>query len=85
MPKEEARTKIATGLGVTLTKLEEEFLASRNQRLQEEAEGARSLKTAAQPLPEDPFQRALDEGLDNIRSELKKLFLLAADPKRSRS
>jgi hypothetical protein len=80
MPNGQTLVKLATGLGVTLPKLEEEFLHSRNQRLREEADKAKAPPPAL-PLPEDPFDRAIDEGLDVIKSELRKLFLLR-DPKR---
>jgi transcriptional regulator with XRE-family HTH domain len=83
MPTGKTLLKLATGLGVTLPKLEEEFLHSRNQRLREEADRAKALPPA-QPLTDDPYDRAIDEGLDIIKSELRKLLLLRPDPKRSR-
>ena len=81
MPNEQTLLKLATGLGVTLAKLEEEFLHSRNQRVREEAD-----KVKAQPAPppqDDLYDRAIDEGLDIIKSELRKLFVLR-DLKRPR-
>jgi hypothetical protein len=82
MPNERTLLKLATGLGVTLPKLEEEFLHSRNQRLREEADQAKA--PPVQPLQDDTYDRAIDEGLDVIKSELRKLLLLR-DPKRSRN
>jgi transcriptional regulator with XRE-family HTH domain len=79
MPTEETLAKIAKGLGVTHRKLEEALLESRDQRLREEEKA----RAQAAPLPpaEDPFRRAVREGVQNITRELERLFLLAGDAK----
>jgi len=79
MPTAETFAKIAQGLGVTLGKLEEELLASRDQRLREEK--AKAVQTAPPAPVEDPFRRAVREGVQNITRELERLFLLAGDAK----
>jgi transcriptional regulator with XRE-family HTH domain len=72
MPTEASRVRLAKGLGVTLAKLEEELLVSRNQRLQGE-------EAPAQPEErDDQYQRDVREGLGNISRELERLFLLMA-------
>jgi transcriptional regulator with XRE-family HTH domain len=84
MPTPETRALIAKGLGITLARLEEELLATRNERLREEAKQARAAEEAPPPAAEtgDPYQRAVREGLGNVTRELERLFLLTADPKR---
>jgi transcriptional regulator with XRE-family HTH domain len=83
MPSPETQVLIAKGLGITFARLEEELLATRNERLREEARQARVAEEAP-PAAEagDPYQRAVREGLGNVTRELERLFLLTADPKR---
>ena len=76
LPGEKLSARLAKGLGVTLAKLEEEILVSRNERMRDE-EKAREV-TAPRPAEvDDPYQRAVREGLDIIHREVEKLFLLA--------
>lgn len=84
MPTPETRVLIAKGLGITLARLEEELLATRNERLREEAKQAR----APEPVPpaaetDDPFQQAVRDGLAVIHSEFEKILLLANPNRRS--
>jgi hypothetical protein len=83
MPTSETRILIAKGLGITLARLEEELLATRNERVREEARQARAAEEAP-PAAEtgDPYKRAVREGVGNLARELERLFLLNADPKR---
>lgn len=83
MPTEPTSTRLAKGLGVTLAKLEEELLVSRNERLRKE-EKARTADEAPRAAADDPYQRAVREGLDIVHRELEKLLLLA-NPNRGRS
>ena len=85
LPGEKLSAKLAKGLGVTVAKLEEEILVSRNERMQEETTKAREVETPPRPAEaDDPYQRAVREGLDTIHRELEKLLLLA-NPQRGRS
>ena len=84
MPTEETLAKIAKGLGVTVRKLEEEMLESRDRRLREEMEQARAAPAAAPPQADDPFRRAVQEGVQNITRELERLFLLVGAAKNLR-
>jgi transcriptional regulator with XRE-family HTH domain len=82
LPTPTTSARLAKGLGVTLAKYEEELLASRNERMREENEKARE---APQPAEnDDPYQRAVREGLDIIHRELEKLLLLAHPKLKSR-
>jgi transcriptional regulator with XRE-family HTH domain len=84
MPSEENFAKIAIGLGVTLTKLEEEVLESRELRLRED-EQAKAAPAASPPRPvADPFRQAVQEGVQKITHELERLFLLVGDAKNFR-
>jgi transcriptional regulator with XRE-family HTH domain len=83
MPTAETFAKIAQGLGVTIPELEEELLESRHQRLRGE-EKARSAQAAAPSPAEDPFRRAVHEGVQNITRELEKLILLVGDARNLR-
>ena len=84
-PGEKLSARLAKGLGVTLAKLEEEILVSRNERMRNETEKARAAEAAPRPAEaDDPYQRAVREGLDVIHREFEKLLLLA-DPRRGRS
>jgi len=77
LPGEELSAKLAKGLGVTLAKLEEEILVSRNERMQEETAKAREAETPPRPAEaDDPYQRAVREGLNVIHQEFEKLLLL---------
>jgi len=82
LPGEKLSAKLAKGLGVTVAKLEEEILVSRNERMREETTKAREVETPPRPAEaDDPFQRAVREGLNVIHQEFEKLFLLL-DPHR---
>ena len=82
LPTPTTSARLAKGLGVTLAKYEEELLASRNERMREETEKARE---TPQPVEnDDPYQRAVREGLDVIHRELEKLLLLAHPKLKSR-
>ena len=83
MPNPETSILLAKGLGVTLAKLEEEILVSRNERLRKE-EKARTADEAPRAAADDPYQRAVREGLDVVHRELEKILLLA-NPNRGRS
>lgn len=78
MPGAKLQARLAKGLGVTHAKLEEEILASRNDRLREDAaEKARGTEAPPRPAESnDPYQHAVREGLEVIHRELEKLFLL---------
>lgn len=77
LPGEELSAKLAKGLGVTLAKLEEEILVSRNERMREETTKAREAEAPLRPAEaDDPFQRAVREGLNVIHQEFEKLLLL---------
>jgi len=77
LPGEKLSAKLAKGLGVTVAKLEEEILVSRNERMREETTKAREVETPPGPAEaDDPFQRAVREGLNVIHQEFVKLFLL---------
>jgi transcriptional regulator with XRE-family HTH domain len=83
LPGEELSARLAKGLGVTLAKLEEEILVSRNERLREAAE-KREAVTAPRPAEtDDPYQRAVRDGLDIIHREFEKILLLV-NPHRGR-
>jgi transcriptional regulator with XRE-family HTH domain len=83
LPGEKLSAQLAKGLGVTLAKLEEEFLVSRNERMQEEK--ARDAEAAPRPTEaDDPYQRAVRDGLNVIHQEFEKLLLLL-NPHRGRS
>jgi transcriptional regulator with XRE-family HTH domain len=85
LPTPATSVRLAKGLGVTLAKYEEELLASRNDRMREETEKAREGEAAPHPAEnDDPYQRAVREGLDTIHRELEKLLLLAHPKLRSR-
>jgi transcriptional regulator with XRE-family HTH domain len=85
LPGEKLSAKLAKGLGVTLAKLEEEILVSRNERMQDETMKTRETEAAPRhPAADDPYQQAVREGLDIIHHELEKLLLLA-NPQRGRS
>lgn len=85
LPTPATSARLAKGLGVTLAKYEEELLASRNERMREETAKAHEAEAAPQPAQnDDPYQRAVREGLDIIHREFEKLLLLAK-PHRSRS
>jgi transcriptional regulator with XRE-family HTH domain len=85
LPGAKLSARLAKGLGVTLAKLEEELLVSRNERLREEEGKARAVDVASRAATnDDPYQRAVREGLDVIHRELEKLLLLA-NPNRGRS
>ena len=84
IPNPETRVLLAKGLGVTLAKLEEELLVSRNERLRKEEEKARTADEAPRAAADDPYQRAVREGLDIVHRELEKILLLA-NPNRGRS
>lgn len=76
LPGEKLSAQLAKGLGVTLAKLEEEILVSRNERMREEK--ARDVEAAPRPAEtDDPYQRAVREGLDVIHREVEKILLLA--------
>lgn len=78
LPGEKLSAKLAKGLGVTLAKLEEEILVSRNERMREETTKVRAVETAPRPAePDDPYQREVREGLDTVHRVLEKLLLLA--------
>ncbi|MFY9826659.1 MAG: helix-turn-helix domain-containing protein [Thermoanaerobaculia bacterium] len=84
LPGDELSAKLAKGLGVTLAKLEEEILVSRNERMREE-EKAREAETVPRPAgADDPYQRAVREGLDIIHREIEKILLLV-NPHRGQS
>ncbi len=84
-PGEKLMARLAKGLGVTLAKLEEEILVTRNERLREEETKARETETTSRPVQaDDPYQRAVRDGLNIIHQELEKLLLLA-NPQRGRS
>lgn len=85
LPTPATSSRLAKGLGVTLAKYEEELLASRNERLREETEKAHEAESAPQTSQaDDPYQRAVREGLDIIHREFEKLLLLAHTKLRSR-
>ena len=85
LPTPSTSARLARGLGVTLAKYEEELLASRNERMREEAAPVREAEPAPRPAEnDDVYQRAVREGLDIIHREFEKLLLLAR-PHRSRS
>lgn len=75
LPGEKLSARLAKGLGVTLAKLEEEILVSRNERMREE-EKAREVTAPRPAEADDPYQRAVREGLDVIHHEFEKLFSL---------
>jgi transcriptional regulator with XRE-family HTH domain len=76
LPGDKLSAQLAKGLGITLAKLEEEFLVSRNERMQEEK--AHDAEAASRPTDtDDPYQRAVREGLDTVHRELEKILLLA--------
>jgi transcriptional regulator with XRE-family HTH domain len=83
MPNPATSSLLAKGLGVTLAKLEEELLVSRNKRLRQEEERARTADVAPR-TDDDSYSRAVREGLDIVHRELEKLLLLAGDLKRGR-
>ncbi len=77
LPGEKLSAKLAKGLGVTLAKLEEEILVSRNERMREETTKASKAETLPHPAEaDDPYQRAVREGLNVIHQEFEKLLLL---------
>lgn len=85
LPTPATSARLAKGLGVTLAKYEEELLASRNERMRQET--AKAYETGAAPQPaqsDDPYQRAVREGLDIIHREFEKLLLLAHPKLKSR-
>jgi transcriptional regulator with XRE-family HTH domain len=85
LPTPSTSARLAKGLGVTLAKYEEELLVSRNERMREETEKAHEAETAPHPAEnDDPYQRAVREGLDVIHREFEKLLLLAHPKLRSR-
>lgn len=79
MPTADTQAKLAKGVGVTLARFEEELFQSRGERLRAKTEKARPDEATRGP-DNDPYQRALREGLENIHREFEKLFLLRRDP-----
>jgi transcriptional regulator with XRE-family HTH domain len=85
LPTPATSARLAKGLGVTLAKYEEELLASRNERMRQETAKVYEAGAAPQPAQsDDPYQRAIREGLDIIHREFEKLLLLAHPKLKSR-
>ena len=85
LPTPATSVRLAKGLGVTLAKYEEELLASRNERIREETEQAREAQVSPHATEtDDPYQRAVREGLNIIHREFEKLLLLAHPKLKSR-
>jgi transcriptional regulator with XRE-family HTH domain len=85
LPTPGTNARLAKGLGISIARYEEELLASRNERLQEETEKAREAEAVPQPAEnDDPYQRAVREGINVIHKELEKLFLLVHPKLRNR-
>ncbi|HEV8578668.1 MAG TPA: helix-turn-helix transcriptional regulator [Thermoanaerobaculia bacterium] len=74
--------QIAQVLGCTLDRLEEVAWECRNERLREEAKEKAAV--AAQSLPPDPLDHAIEARLAVIHQEFKEVLLLVADSKRLR-
>jgi transcriptional regulator with XRE-family HTH domain len=86
LPGAKLSAQLAKGLGVTLAKFEEELLVSRNERVREAEEKARTADAPPRAADnDDSYQHAVREGLGIIHQELEKLLLLAGDLKRGRS
>lgn len=83
LPRSQERLEqIAKVLGCTFDRLEEVAWECRNERLREEAK--EKVAGAAQSLPPDPLDHAIEARLAVIHQEFKEVLLLVADSKRLR-